>query len=243
MQAEKSDIIARLRHQLDPLQGVKTTLNGIDVVMVPGPQKIAFPNGLLSFGAVHEFVCNGAAEAAATSGFIAAVMATLMKNGGVIIWISAQRNLFPPGLVNFGVPPENIIFLDLQKTKDLLWALEETLKCSSVAVVVGEIPELSFTSSRRLQLAVEQSGAMGFILRNNPRNLTTTGCVTRWKISSLPSNLENGMPGVGFPRWKASLLKTRHGKPADWEVEWAAGKFRTLSSNNTAVIKTLKKAG
>ncbi|MES2649665.1 MAG: Error-prone repair protein ImuA [Bacteroidota bacterium] len=243
MQAAKSDIIARLRQQLHPLQGVKTTLNGIEVATASGPQKIAFPNDLLSYGAVHEFVCNGSAETTATSGFIAALLATLMKNGGVAIWISAKRNLFPTGLVNFGILPENIIFLDLQKTKDMLWALEEALKCSSIAAVIGEIPELSFTSARRLQLAVEQSGTMGFILRNNPRNLTTTGCVTRWKISSLPSNLENGMPGVGFPRWNASLLKTRNGKPANWEVEWAAGKFRTLSSINTAVIKTLKKAG
>jgi protein ImuA len=243
MQAEKNDIIARLRQQLNPLQGVRSTLNGIGVAQLPGPQKLAFPNDLLSFGAVHEFICNGTPEAAATSGFLSALLATLMKNGGVTIWISAQRNLFPPGLVIFGIQPENIIFLDLQKTKDMLWALEEALKCSGVAAVVGEIPELSFTSSRRLQLAVEHSGVMGFILRNNPRNLTTTGCVTRWKISSLPSALEDGMPGVGFPRWKASLLKTRNGKPATWEVEWAAGKFRVLTAVNTAVIKPLKKAG
>ena len=69
--------------------------------------------------------------------------------------------------------------------------MEEALKCDGIAAVVGEIQELSFTVSRRLQLAVEQSRVTGFILRNNPRNLNTTACVTRWKITPL-SKYVNG---------------------------------------------------
>ena len=243
MTASKADIIAQLQKQLIPLQGLRSALNGIGVEAGPGPQKLSFPNDVLSFGAVHEFICAGAEEAAATGGFIAAVLATLMKSGGATIWISSQRTLFPPGLKVFGLEPENIIFLDLQKTKDMLWVLEEALKCNGIAAVVGEIPEISFTISRRLQLAVEQSGVMGFILRNNPRNLTTTACVSRWNITSLPSVLEDAMPGVGFPRWNATLLKIRNGKPGNWQVEWKAGKFRAIPPLATAIIKELRKAG
>ena len=243
MPATKADIIAQLRKQLNLLQGVRPALNGIGVETAPGPQKLAFPNDILSFGAVHEFICSGTEEAAATGGFISAVLATLMKDGAATLWISSQRMLFPPGLKSFGLEPENIIFLDLKKTKDVLWALEEALKCNGVAAVVGEIPEISFTTSRRLQLAVEQSGVMGFIVRQNPRNLTTTACVSRWNISSLPSAFEDAMPGIGFPRWNATLLKIRNGKPGNWQVEWKAGKFRVVAAKATAVVKELRKAG
>ena len=103
--------------------------------------------------------------------------------------------------------------------------MEEALKCDGLSAVIGEMQELSFTASRRLQLAVEQSRVTGFILRHNPRNLNTTACVTRWKITSLPSELADDMPGVGFPRWNVELLKIRNGKPGAWQIEWTAGPF------------------
>jgi protein ImuA len=243
MSSSKADIIARLQQQLAPLQGVRPALNGIGADAAPGPQKPAFPNDMLAFGAVHEFICNGAEASAATGGFIASVLATLMKKGGAGIWISANRTLFPPALAGFGIQPHKMIFIDLQKTKDILWATEEALKCTGVSAVVAETPELSFATSRRLQLAVEQSGIMGFMLRQNPKAINTTACVTRWCISHLPGNFEDGMPGMAFPRWHASLLKIRNGKPGNWQVEWKAGKFRQLNTEAQLMATQLRKAG
>ena len=185
----------------------------------------AFPDATFPTGAVHEFVCNKREEVAATNGFVSAVAGQLMKKNGVTVWISSNNSLFPPAFKLFGIDPDRIIFIQLYKEKDLLWAMEEALKCNGLAAVVCELTELSFTSSRRFQLAVEQSAVTGFILRNNPRKLTTTACVTRWQISSLPSEVAE-LPGVGFPKWNVELLKVRNGKPGSWQVEWAAGKFR-----------------
>jgi protein ImuA len=111
------------------------------------------------------------------------------------------------------------------------------LKCGGLAAVVGEIQEISFTASRRLQLAVEQTGVTGFIHRRYPRSLNTIACVSRWKITSLPSELEDGMPGVGFPRWNVELSKIRNGKPGAWQIEWAGEYFRHISP---FIISTLQ---
>jgi protein ImuA len=73
--------------------------------------------------------------------------------------------------------PHQIILIDLQNEKDVLWCMEEALRCNRLAAVVGEIRELSFTVSRGLQLAVEQIGVTGFIIRVRLRNLGTTACV------------------------------------------------------------------
>ncbi len=121
--------------------------------------------------------------------------------------------------------------------------MEEALKCKGLSAVIGEIQELSFTASRRLQLAVEQSQVTGFILRRNPRSINTTACVTRWQITSVPSELAEDMPGVGFPRWNVELLKVRNGTPGRWQIEFAAGRFRHIPKIAAMPFIQKKKTG
>ena len=163
-----------------------------------------------------------------------------MRNGGVAVWVSPSKTIFPPALKQFGIEPDRIVFIDLQKEKEILWTMEEALKCEGLAAVVGEIPEISLTASRRLQLAVEQSRVTGFILRNHPRNLHTNACISRWKITPLPSELIDDMPGIGFPRWNVELLKIRNGKPGTWQMEWASGRFHLIPSFTTSTREDQK---
>ena len=121
--------------------------------------------------------------------------------------------------------------------------MEEALKCEGLVAVIAEMPEINFTASRRLQLAVEQSRVTGFIIRCNPRSLNITACVTRWKIISLPSMLPEDMPGVGFPRWNVELLKVRNGRPGTWNIEWKAGRFRHYSRLTAIPVEQQKKTG
>lgn len=242
MTGTKADIIAQLQRDILPLQGFKTTLNNTDADAGLGPIKNAFPNASFPLGAVHEFMVAGAEDAAATAGFVAAVIASLMHRGGASIWVSSSRLIFPPALKSFDIAPDKIIFIDLQKEKEILWAMEEALKCDGLSAVIGEMQELSFTASRRLQLAVEQSRVTGFILRRNSRSWNTTACLTRWKITSLPSELPGDMSGVGFPRWNVELLKVRNGKPGSWQMEFSEGRFRHISKIPAIALQQKKKA-
>ncbi|HTE29786.1 MAG TPA: hypothetical protein VK666_05385, partial [Chryseolinea sp.] len=104
-------------------------------------------------------------------------------------------------------------------------AMDEALKCGKLATVIGEMQEMTFTASRRLQLAVEQSQVTGFILRRNPRALNATACVSRWKITTLQSETFENLPGVGYPKWRAELLRIRNGKPGIWDIKWMDGRF------------------
>ena len=104
--------------------------------------------------------------------------------------------------------------------------MEEALKCEALSAVIGELRDLDFTASRRLQLAVEKSRVTGFVIRHVRKKINTTACVTRWKISHLPSEMIDQLPGIGFPRWKVELLKVRNGKPGAWEITWIDGAFK-----------------
>jgi protein ImuA len=243
MTETKADIIASLQKELFPLQGFKTALHNTVLDKSLGQVIHAFPGNHFPLGVMHELINDGKETAAVTTGFVAGILASLMQDGGIVIWIGACRNIFPPAFQSFGITPDKIIFIDLQKEKQMLWAMEEALKCDGLAAVIGEIPELSFNASRRLQLAVEQSKVTGFVIRNNPRSLNTTACVTRWQITALQSELTEGMPGVGFPRWKVTLLKVRNGKPGSWEVEWRAGHFRQVNIISATPFQLQRKTG
>ena len=230
MSATKADIIAQLQREILPLQGFKPIPASENTDIGLGRMMSAFPNSRFPLGAVHEFCCATPNDVAASAGFIAGIISSLIRRDGVGIWISSARTIFPLALKYFGIEPDRIVFVDLQKQQDVLWVMEEALKCEGLAAVVGEISELSFTSSRRLQLAVEQSRVTGFILRVKPRNLNITACVTRWKVTSISSKLPGEMPGMGFPRWNVELLKVRNGKPGSWEIEWKGQRFRHSST-------------
>src|SRR5690606_12434320 len=103
-----------------------------------GPIESAFPNAVFPKNAIHEFLTLAPENAAACNGFIAGILQALMQHGGACLWISASRSLFPPSLKAFGVEPHRIIFIDLQREKDVLWAMEEALKCEGLTAVIAE---------------------------------------------------------------------------------------------------------
>jgi protein ImuA len=241
MNTAKSDIISRLKMDILPLQGLGICGRGNDWSSGLGPINQSFPQASLPLGAIHEFISEGTESASATLGFISTIVSPLMKKGGAGIWIGPVRKIFPPALELFGIEPSRMIFIDLQKEKDMLWAAEEALKCPALSVVIAEVPEISFTASRRFQLAVEQSHVTGFIHRSNPRNLNPNASVSRWKITPLPTETYDGLPGLGYTRWNIELLKIRNGKPGEWQVEWSDHRLRFINKPIPVIIPEPKR--
>jgi protein ImuA len=227
MLSSKAHTIAQLQREILPLQGYKPTAFTSAFDDGLGPINRAFPNGSFPLGAVHEFFCTSSEDISATSGFIAGILSSLMKKNGALLWICSSRTIFPPALKSFFIHPQHVIFVEALNEKKRLWALEEALKCNGLSAVIAETSEINFTVSRRLQLAVEQSGVTGFLLRKNPKNFSTA-CVTRWKITPLPSASAKDLPGLCFPQWNVELLKVRNGKPGSWQIEWAGDFFRHI---------------
>jgi len=241
MPALKADIITQLKKDILALQGFKPLVHAEQKIDL-GTINHSFPNAQFPVGTNHEFICNNKESLTASSGFIAGILSALLEKGGAAIWISSYQVVFPPALVSFGIEPSQIIFIHLRNQKEVLWAMEEALKCEGLTAVIGEVSCVDLTTSRRLQLASEQSRVTGFILRNQPRQLQTTACVCRWQINHLPSDTADGLPGVGFPRWNVELLKVRNGKPGAWQLEWSDGRFNEVIKKYSSAIEEHKQA-
>jgi len=233
--AIKKDIFQQLQKQVLELQGHSArayarTVSGL------GSMEAAFPDKVFPVSAVHEFISHTHEDATATNGFMAAIAGKLLQETGVSVWISTRGNIFPPALTAFGIDPERVIFVELRSDKQALWAMEEALKCTALSAVICELRELTFTQSRRLQLAVEQSHVTGFIHRYKPRSENTVACTTRWYIRPSPTAVDDDITGVGFPCWHVELQKVKNGKPGQWQLQWSADGFRDLAQAAGEVI-------
>jgi len=232
----KKEIIKQLKEKILSLEGFNTGPDSRLLDFGLGPMNAAFPGGAFPVGAIHELISPTEACAAAANGFLAGLLSTLMKKGGVCLWISARRKLFAPTLKFFGVEPHRVIFIDVKREKEALWVMEQGLKCNSLAAVVAELRDISFAESRRLQLAVETSKVTGFLHRQRPRMANTLACVSRWEVRPLASRTV-GLPGVGFPCVEVELAKIRNGRPGIWQFEWKNGAFKVLPDRTKTVVK------
>lgn len=230
MNKTKGDIVQELRSRILAMQGISHS--GLQHSSIKlGPIETAFPEGIFPTGVIHELISHDLESAAASSGFLACLLHSLMNRNAFCLWVSARRTVFPPALKLLGVDPENVIFVDLQHDKDVLWVVEEGLKCEALAAVVGEMKELTFSKSRRLQLTIEQSKVTGFIHRIQPNTENATACAARWKISPLPGIVDLGLPGIGFPKWRVELVKVRNGRPGTWELAWTPNGLQHVSKS------------
>ncbi len=219
----QAQLRAQLQSDILRLQGFKPAASGLGAHSL-GVIDEAFPNRTFPLAAVHELWAPAPEAVAATSGFMTGLMAALMRPRGVAVWISTKRTVFPPALKAFGIKPDRVLFVEVPREREALWAMEEALKSPALTAVVGELHDISFTASRRLQLAVEQSQVTGFVI-NSHKKPGTTACVSRWKITSLPSESIDDLPGIGYPQWRVELLRIRNGRPGAWTVQWKKDQF------------------
>jgi protein ImuA len=176
----------------------------------------ALPGGGMARAALHEVF---AADAGAATGF-AALLAG--RAGGHVLWVAPHGSPapYPPGLAVYGLDPETLLVAQPQ-ARDLLWTVEEALRCPALGAVIflGTAPGLA--AARRLQLAAEAGGGLGLLLRPDHPEPPPSPAHTRWRVGALPT------PGprhtLGAPRWRLELFRARAGRPATWSVTFRDG--------------------
>jgi len=226
IQQLQQDIFSLQNGQHPPLPPLQTGLGIIEQ---------SFPLQRFPAAGLHEWISHTPANAAATNGFLAGLLQHILPQQAYTLWISTWRRLYPPALRAFGLDPSRVIFVDIPRNKEALWAFEEALKSGAVAAVVAELPNISFTESRRLQLAVEDSQVTGLLHRYQPRQEHPIASISRWQIQVAPSFfMKDTLPGIGYPAWYIQLLRVRNGRLGRWHLVWADGTFQHPADAATA---------
>jgi protein ImuA len=188
--------------------------------------------GGLPLNALHEIVAARPGDRAAASGFAGALAARFAHHkttsSAKIIWIVETKSLretgmpYAPGLSFRGLDPAHLVLVETRDAQESLWAMEEALKCSAPAAVIGEIWGLAkiydLAASRRLVLAARKSGTPGLLVAAGfagAADHVSSGAGTRFAVAaSASSHLPSAggrLPLPGNPAWAVRLLKARAG--------------------------------
>jgi protein ImuA len=179
--------------------------------------------GGLARGTLHEVAAVSEPHLAAATGFVLGLTA---RERACVCWIAEDMAFiesgapYGGGLDAFGLAPERILSVAASKPRDLLWAMEEALRCRTVRVVIGEWRHgaIDTVAIRRLSLAAAESGALAVMLRASPADDASTAA-TRWIVGASPSAV--ALHGPGCSRFAAQLVRNRCGPLGSWILEWS----------------------
>ncbi|MEQ8369690.1 MAG: hypothetical protein RIE31_03740 [Alphaproteobacteria bacterium] len=191
------------------------------------------PGGLHELSAAHQ-------DGPASHGFALALLRRLAEapaasraDSAPILWCQDHftHDAFGPlhghGVANFGLDPGRFILLRSRRTRDALWAMEESILSGAVAAVVGEVRAMDFTASRRLALACRRMAVPCLIHRRDGDPMPGAG-QTRWRVAAAPSRPDPwDARAPGGPAWRITLERCHGGRqeertpwPTTWNVEF-----------------------
>src|SRR5215218_9915500 len=206
------------------------------LIGLAGPIDRALGGGL-ACGALHELAPTAPIHLGATSGFALAVAARASGEQRQVLWVITDYAAgegggpYGPGLDLFGIASARLLMLRVPKPIDVLWVMEEALRCRALACVIaemtGEGAVADLTATRRLALAARegisaQNSGFGLLIRHRITSVPSAAA-TRWEIApalSRPDALGARTGGMGRARFDLSLRKNRRGPSGRWIIEW-----------------------
>ncbi len=235
-------MIAQLRQRLQALQGATKIGNGSGVLPFGIAAIDTMLGGGLMRGALHEIAASAEAHSAAATGFVLGLsgLAALGTPSSRLFWIAEEMARIESGgphgagLDAFGLAPERLVTVSVTHRRDLLWGMEEALRCRAVGVVIGEMRagKIDEIAVRRLSLAAGESGALALLLRAAPPGDSSTAA-TRWIVGAATSAIAHGR---GAPRFAAHLVRNRRGPVGSWILEWSDSDERFILATHAQPV-------
>ena len=153
---------------------------------------------------------------------VAFALSRLPHTHAPILWVQdrlSRKEAGRPMLAGLSAD-RPIIMVDLSRAVDVLWAMEDGLRCRSLAAVIGEVwgdpPALDFTATKRLAMRAEAADVSCWLIRR-AASPDLSAARDRWRIASLPSAPHpHDAQAPGAPRWALDLFRSRRTQPGQW---------------------------
>ncbi len=156
--AQLREAILRCQSQWRPAQGEPAISTGCPLL------DTLLPHHGWRWGTIVEWVALG--EGAGAKKIALATVRPAITKGAILFVVDPHRRFYPPAAIETGIPPQAIVVLYPQSTKDTIWTIDQILRTGKGIVVWADVPPYSPAVARRFQLAAEQSGAIGFFFRS-----------------------------------------------------------------------------
>lgn len=194
-------------------------------------------------------------DAGAAVGFALALASLLPDAASTLLWIGTSEIFreagrpYAPGLAaRFGLPPERLLFSEVEKLADALWVAEEAASLSAFSAVLFEMREsprqLDLTATRRLHRRALVARHPLLLIRQAGEP-TPTAAPLRLVVAAAPASPRLTLAGplegsIGPPAFHIALSKTRTAIPTAFTLEWnndtAAFQERPRPKDTGAVV-------
>ncbi|MBW3539103.1 MAG: hypothetical protein KY476_02425 [Planctomycetes bacterium] len=162
---KRTEMLRHLTARLRRLESARPTSAASAAAVIPtGLEPLdRLLGGGFARGTLVEWLA--AAEGAGTSTLALSLAAGCLEGSWVVL--DPAGEFYPPAAAALGVDlAETIIVRSAgMELPDMLWALEQSLRCPAVSVVFAPLGDIDGRVYRRLQLAVETGGGVGLFVR------------------------------------------------------------------------------
>jgi hypothetical protein len=207
-------IAAALREEIRRLEGVRPAMHD-EAPVSAGCAAIdqLLPDGGLRRGWLTEWL-GVEGGGAGTLALIAAREACL--DGGAVVVMDQEQRFYPPAAAALGIDLETTIVVRPQSRQDELWTLDQALRCGGVAAVWAPLDSIDDRTFRRLQLAAEEGGALGLLVRPLKRRGRPSWSDVQFCIEPKVGSTRQG--GSTARQLRVEVTRCR-GRPAGGAVE------------------------
>ena len=176
------------------------------------------PRGGFPAGVLVEWLSEFEGGGAATLALLVASHAA--QQGGVIVAIDVTGEFYLPAAEALGLDLERLVVIRGDSDDDLLWALDQSLRCPAVAAVWAPLERLERRLAarhlRRWQLAAERGGGLGLLMR--------------------PASVQ-GRPSWAEARFLVRPLPAEHSTPATWNLQVELTRGRGATGPRQTIIR------
>jgi len=182
------------------------------------------PYGGYQPGTLVEWLSPALGSAAGTLALVSARQAAAA--GGALVVIDEGGDFYPPAAAGLGVDLGRTIVVRVSQRRDAIWAIDQALRCRGVAAVLAWTAVSDSRTWRRWQLAAEEGGSLGLLLRACDVRGAPAWAEVRWWVEGLAPRNEEERIGADRRRVRVELARCRSiGRRGMVEVELGAGEF------------------
>ncbi len=190
-------ILSKLQSQIQALQFHR---NAVDADIIHS-QCSAVDRMMPEAGYARGTLVDWIAPSGCAADFLSlSVASAACENGGALVVIDPGRQFFPAAAAAMGINMQNLIVLRSAEKpaghiraigQDLLWAIDQSLRCPAVAAVWGPLPKINDRWQRRFQLSAESSGSIGLFVRPLSVARQPSWSEVQWLVSPNTASIEH----------------------------------------------------
>lgn len=236
---DRSNLVGQLRNKI---RSVETSNRmGVEVRVSSGCAAVdrLLPENGYQRGTLVQWLTGGG-QAADYLSLLAAKQAA--ADGGAIVVFDPENQFYPPAVGAIGINLNNLIVLknsnsdardsfrgneqNRELETDLLWSIDQALRCPAVAAVWGPINRIGERWFRRFQLSAESSGCLGLFVQPIHQVRQPSWSEVQWLVGRASDSLSSQASEQVVRLQLTRCRGTQTGKSINLSIDTITGKVK-----------------